>query len=68
MNWLIDAQLPRRLAHRLRTEGEDVLHALDLPDGNRTTDAALRVAFAAQHFIELHAGRAAVSTLLVIHS
>ena len=41
MNWLVDAQLPRRLAHRLRQEGEDVLHTLDLPDGNRTSDAAL---------------------------
>lgn len=41
MNWLLDAQLPRRLAHRLRERGEDALNTLDLPDGNRTTDAAI---------------------------
>jgi predicted nuclease of predicted toxin-antitoxin system len=122
VNWLLDAQLPRRLAHRLRAEGEDVLQTLDLPDGNRTTDLALlalaarvdrilvskdadfavsfrlhgqprrlllvatgnianrplealylaalpelRAAFSAPAFIELHAGRAATSALLVIH-
>ncbi|HEX5503945.1 MAG TPA: DUF5615 family PIN-like protein [Thermomicrobiales bacterium] len=122
MNWLVDAQLPRRLAHRLREEGENVLHTLDLPDGNRTTDAMilavaarddrivvtkdgdfaisfrlagqprrlllvatgnignralevlflaalpeLREAFAAHTFIELHAGHAAGTALLVIH-
>ncbi len=34
----MDAQLPRRLAHRLRAAGHDTLHTLDLPDRNRTTD------------------------------
>ena len=38
MNFLVDAQLPRRLAYRLRDAGHDVLHTLDLPEGNRTTD------------------------------
>lgn len=32
MNFLVDAQLPRRVA------GCDAIHTLDLPDGNRTTD------------------------------
>lgn len=41
MNFLVDAQLPRRLAHRLRDAGHDALHTLDLPDGNRTTDAEI---------------------------
>ncbi len=38
MNWLIDAQLPRRLSERLGALGHDAMHTLDLADGNRTTD------------------------------
>jgi predicted nuclease of predicted toxin-antitoxin system len=41
MRFLVDAQLPARLAHHLRSTGHDALHTTDLPDGNRTTDAAL---------------------------
>ncbi len=38
MNFLVDAQLPRRLAYHFRAAGHDALHTLDLPEGNRTTD------------------------------
>ncbi len=38
MNFLVDAQLPRRLALRLREAGHDTSHTLDLPGGNRATD------------------------------
>ncbi len=41
MNFLVDAQLPRRLARSLRAVGHDALHTLDLPDGNRTKDHAI---------------------------
>ena len=41
MKFLIDAQLPRRLAHQLRAAGFEAIHTLDLPDGNRTTDQTL---------------------------
>jgi predicted nuclease of predicted toxin-antitoxin system len=41
MRFLIDAQLPRRLAYRLREVGHDAVHTLDLPDGNRTTDTEI---------------------------
>ena len=41
MRFLIDAQLPRRLAHRLRQEGFEVTHTLDLPLGNRTPDGTI---------------------------
>jgi predicted nuclease of predicted toxin-antitoxin system len=41
MRFLIDAQLPRRLAAQLRQAGFEVTHTLDLPEGNRTTDQAL---------------------------
>ena len=45
MKWLIDAHLPYRAAHVLRAQGEDVLHTLDLPEGNYSTDTAI-LAFA----------------------
>jgi predicted nuclease of predicted toxin-antitoxin system len=38
MKFLIDAQLPRRMAGWLVSAGCDAVHTLDLPDGNRTTD------------------------------
>lgn len=41
MRFLIDAQLPVRLARWLRVEGHDAVHTMDLPDGNRTGDAAI---------------------------
>ena len=41
MHWLIDAQVPARLARLLRERGEDAIHTRDLPDGNRSTDATL---------------------------
>ncbi len=41
MRFIVDAQLPRRLARWLAARGHDVLHTLDLPDGNRTPDAAI---------------------------
>ena len=39
MKWLIDAQLPRRLAVRLTDLGHDAIHTLDLPRRNRSTDS-----------------------------
>jgi predicted nuclease of predicted toxin-antitoxin system len=41
MRLIVDAQLPRRLARWLQARGHDVLHTLDLPDGNRTPDQAI---------------------------
>lgn len=38
MNFLVDAQLPPRLARFLRTAGHGVVHTSELPDANRTTD------------------------------
>lgn len=38
MKFLVDAQLPKRLASYLKTAGHDVRHTLDLPLGNRTSD------------------------------
>jgi predicted nuclease of predicted toxin-antitoxin system len=38
VNFLVDAQLPRRMTAWLTAAGCDAVHTLDLPDGNRTTD------------------------------
>ena len=41
MKFLIDAQLPRRIARFLRGEEYDVTHTQDLPDGNATAAAEI---------------------------
>lgn len=38
MNFLVDAQLPRRMTVWLTAAGCNAIHTLDLPDANRTTD------------------------------
>ncbi len=43
MKFLVDADLPRRLALQLRAVGHDALYTLDLPHGNRTTDAEINL-------------------------
>ena len=52
MKFLIDAQLPRRLATELKQAGFEATHTLELPDGNRTTDQALiKLSIAAQSIL-----------------
>jgi predicted nuclease of predicted toxin-antitoxin system len=41
VRFLVDAQLPARLARQLATAGHDVIHTSELPNGNRTTDDEL---------------------------
>lgn len=41
MKFLIDAQLPKRLARWLAAQGHDASHTLDLPLRNRTPDSAI---------------------------
>ena len=38
MNFLVDAQLPRRLALELTAAGHNAVHTLALPAANRTSD------------------------------
>lgn len=38
MNFLVDAQLPRRMIDWLKVAGCDAVHTLDLPNANRTPD------------------------------
>ncbi|HEY0171133.1 MAG TPA: DUF5615 family PIN-like protein [Pyrinomonadaceae bacterium] len=51
MKFLVDAQLPRRLARLLRGAGHESIHTLDLPLGNRTTDALINDFSAREHFV-----------------
>ncbi len=41
MKFLVDAQLPRRLALAINAQGHDALHTLDLPNANKTKDAQI---------------------------
>jgi predicted nuclease of predicted toxin-antitoxin system len=41
MKFLVDAHLPRHLSFLLREAGYDAIHTLDLPNGNRTSDAEI---------------------------
>ena len=41
MKFLVDAQLPVRLADWLREAGHDARHTLELPLGNRTPDSEI---------------------------
>lgn len=38
MKFLVDAQLPRRVAWFLKAAGHEALHTLDLPSENKTSD------------------------------
>lgn len=38
MKFIVDAQLPRRMVAWLVKAGNDAVHTLDLPQGNRSTD------------------------------
>jgi predicted nuclease of predicted toxin-antitoxin system len=51
MQWLIDAQLPRRLALHLRRNGDVATHTLDLPSANATTDFQVIAAAAANNAV-----------------
>lgn len=41
MRFLVDAQLPARLARSLVGAGHDAIHTSDLPNGNRSTDTEI---------------------------
>jgi predicted nuclease of predicted toxin-antitoxin system len=64
MKFLIDAQLPRRLAHQLRAAGLETTHTLDLPEGNRTTDQALITFSLTQHCVVVRKDSDFVETFL----
>ena len=57
MNFLVDAQLPRRFAYWLKNQGHDAVHTLDLPAANRTADHEIASLADAQRRIVVNQGR-----------
>lgn len=51
MKFLVDAQLPHRLAELLWVAGHEVVHTLDLPLGNRTPDSVINELSLAEEFV-----------------
>lgn len=49
MKFLVDAQLPIRLARALTRRGHDARHTSELTGGNRSTDAAIATVADAEH-------------------
>lgn len=49
MRFLVDAQLPLRLARLLVQAGHDAIHTTNLVDGNRTSDARIAQRADADH-------------------
>jgi len=41
VKFIVDAQLPKRLARFIQESGYDCLHTQDLPEGNSTSDAEI---------------------------
>jgi predicted nuclease of predicted toxin-antitoxin system len=75
MRILLDAQLPQSLVSPLEQLGCDVLHTLDLPEGNRTADNLIcsiadrdgRVVFSKDaDFIRSHLLRGTPAKLLIV--
>ncbi|HEY1389981.1 MAG TPA: DUF5615 family PIN-like protein [Ktedonobacterales bacterium] len=67
MRFLVDAHLPRRIARRLREAGHDVLHTLDLPDGNRTTDAEINALSLREQRVVVTKDADFVNSILIKH-
>jgi predicted nuclease of predicted toxin-antitoxin system len=74
MNFLVDAQLPRRMTGWLTAAGCDAIHTLDLPDGNRATDQQVndvadqqnRAVITNADFVDSHILRCRPAKLLLI--
>ena len=75
MRILLDAQLPRSLVRSLEALGCDVLHTLDLPAGNRSSDQMIsaiadrdqRVVFSTDaDFVRSHLLRGIPARLLIV--
>ena len=65
MKFLIDAHLPKRLATFLQQLGHDAVYTLELPDGNRTTDAQINALSIAQRRVVITKDADFIATLLL---
>ena len=65
MKFLVDAQLPRRLCHRLGERGHDAVHTLDLQQANRTPDAIINQVSVAEERVVITKDGDFVDSLIV---
>ena len=66
MKFIIDAQLPRRLARFLQDLGYDAIHTLDLPQQNATSDSSINALSIAQQRIVITKDSDFVDSFLTI--
>ena len=67
MKFLVDAQLPRRLARWLQAEGHEAIHTKDLPEGNRTGDATINELSLREQRVVITKDEGFVDTFLLRH-
>lgn len=67
MNFLVDAQLPYRIARWLREAGFDAVHTLDLPEANRTSDSAILQVAADEQRVVITKDADFVDSFLLVH-
>ena len=51
MKFVVDAQLPERVARWLQASGDEAIHTKDLPDGNRTPDSTTNELSLREHYV-----------------
>jgi predicted nuclease of predicted toxin-antitoxin system len=66
MKFIVDAQLPRRLAIFLQNAGYDAIHTLDLPQQNNTPDSNINALSISQERIVITKDADFVDTFLTI--
>ena len=66
MKFIVDAQLPRRLAKFLQIAGYDALHTLDLPEQNATPDFSINALSIAEERIVIRKDSDFVDSFLTI--
>jgi predicted nuclease of predicted toxin-antitoxin system len=67
MKFLVDAQLPRRLARWLQAEGHEATQTRDLPAGNRTIDATINELSVREQRVVITKDEDFVDTFLLRH-
>ncbi len=67
MKFVVDAQLPERVARWLQASGHEAIHTKDLPDGNRTPDSIINELSLREHYVVVTKDEDFVDTFLLRH-
>jgi len=67
MKFVVDAQLPERVARWLQASGHEAIHTKDLPDGNRTPDSTINELSLREHYVVVTKDEDFVDTFLLRH-